>query len=180
MSVGFTLNVLEKKQKFCCNKCKCENKDEIEKLTSEVADLEERMEKYKTITEGSTDQVTRLKNEMKVMRRGTAKLKEEKEDKEKENHQLQEEIKQKNRGLELTTIQYNKIEKEMRTVKENAETNENFCETIRNLQQANQGLKKENETRLGFMQEAIQPTQHDNKEKQKVQEINELKHELKR
>ena len=80
-------------------------------MTSEVADLEERMEKYKTITEGSTDQVTRLKNEMKVMRRETAKLKEEKEGKEKENHQLQEEIKQKNRGLELTTIQYNKIEK---------------------------------------------------------------------
>ena len=75
-------------EKFCCNKCKCENKDEIEKLASEVADLEERMEKYKTITEGSTDQVTRLKNEMKVMRRETAKLKEEKEDKEKENHQL--------------------------------------------------------------------------------------------
>ena len=53
----------------------------------------------------------------------------------------------------------------MRTVKENAETNENLRETIRNLQQANQGLKKENETHLGFIQEAIQPTQHENKEK---------------
>ena len=66
----------------------------------------------------------------------------------------------------------------MRTVKENAETNENLRETIRNLQQANQGLKKENETHLGFIQEAIQPTQHENNEKQKVQEIKELKQRI--